>query len=106
MSETNNFMTFSEEIGGETMKLIQNIMDNNLQSKQSMFAIATTGKGKSYFIKNELYNYCKAKGYKILYLLPRKVVKEEFIKELQAENKTSVITLKLQRLKHVGFLNT
>jgi len=94
MSETNNFMTFSEEIGSETMKLIQNIMDNGLQSKKSMFAIATTGKGKSYFVKNELYNYCKAKGYKILYLLPRKVVKEEFIKELQAENKTSVITVK------------
>lgn len=109
MSETNNFMTFSEEIGSQTIKLIQNIMDNDLQSKQSMFAIAPTGKGKSYFVKNDLYDYCKSKKYKILYLLPRKVVKDEFIKELQAEKKTDVITVKAyqefeRREKHPSFL--
>lgn len=94
MSETKNFKTFSEEVGNETINLVKCIMDNGLQAKRTLFVSAPTGKGKSHFIKNLFYDYCKEKGYKILYLLPRKVVKDGFIKELQAENKTDIITVK------------
>lgn len=94
MSETDNFKTFSEEVGDETIELAKCIMDNNLQAKRTLFVSAPTGKGKSHFIKNKFYDYCKDKGYKILYLLPRKVVKDGFIKELQAENKTDIVTVK------------
>ena len=44
-----------------------------------------------------MYNYCKEHSMKILYLLPRQVVKDEFIKELQGDkeknepDKTDVI---------------
>lgn len=82
MDKTIN-LTFSEEAGEETLELINEIITGKKQDTSTMFIIAPTGKGKSYFIKNDLYNYCKEHNLKILYFLPRQVVKDEFIKELQ-----------------------
>lgn len=95
MSETNyNWLTFSEEFGEETVNLIKCIFENKEQHRANLFIDANTGKGKSYFIKGMLYEYCKENKLKMLYLLPRRIVRDEFIKELQAENKTDVITVK------------
>ena len=95
MSETNyNWLTFSEEFGEETIELIKCIFENKEQNRANLFIDANTGKGKSYFLKNMLYNFCKENKLKMLYLLPRRIVRDEFITELTAENKTDVITVK------------
>lgn len=97
MSETNNKATFSEEAGEETIKIAQYIIDNNIQETNTVLITAPTGKGKSWFIKNQLYNYCKKhkSKLKILYLLPRAVVRDEFKAELTAEHKDDIITVML-----------
>lgn len=53
---------------------------------------APTGHGKTSYIINEFYNYCKGKGYKILFLLPRSAPTEQITKD--TKNKTDVITVK------------
>lgn len=53
---------------------------------------APTGHGKTSFFINQFYNSCKAKGYKILFLLPRSAPTEQIIKN--TKNKTDVITVK------------
>jgi len=54
---------------------------------------APCGRGKSYFIKNTLYNYAKENGYKILFLIHRNNCKDQFIKELERDNKTDIIEI-------------
>lgn len=92
MSET-KMLTFSEEVGDELLQLIDTIITDKKQRTSTILNVAPTGKGKSFFIKNGLYDYCKKRNMRILYLLPRSMVKEEFMVELQAENKTDVITV-------------
>ncbi|WP_342551072.1 DEAD/DEAH box helicase family protein [Lysinibacillus sp. FSL M8-0216] len=54
---------------------------------------AGTGKGKSHFIKNELYDHAKSKGKRILFFLHRTNTLEQFEAEIAAEGKDDVIEL-------------
>lgn len=55
---------------------------------------AGTGSGKSYFIKNALYNYAKENNLKILMLLHRLNCVEQFQMELDREEKNDHLTIK------------
>lgn len=61
---------------------------------QNILITAPTGAGKSYFIKNKLYDYAVANNKKILYLLPRLDTVLQFRDEIQRGKKTDVITIK------------
>ena len=68
---------------------------------------AGTGRGKSYFIKNILYNLCKQNNNKrILMLIHRVNCKEQFIKEIVRDKKTDIIDIityqKLEYLRNKG----
>lgn len=52
---------------------------------------AQMGYGKSYFIKNRLYEIAKEKGQKIILLVHRTRCKQQFIQELEKDNKLDVI---------------
>lgn len=54
---------------------------------------ASTGAGKSYFIKNNLYAFAKAKNKKILMLIHRRNCVNQFQKEIEKDNKTDVIDI-------------
>ena len=54
---------------------------------------AGTGSGKSYFILNDLYNYCKERNLSILFLTNRDILKEQFSEEVKTEEKQDIITL-------------
>lgn len=54
---------------------------------------AGTGKGKSHFIKNELYDHAKSIGKRILFFLHRTNTLEQFEAEIAAEGKDDVIEL-------------
>ncbi|MDN4600756.1 hypothetical protein P5G61_05925 [Paenibacillus sp. F6_3S_P_1C] len=56
---------------------------------------AGTGVGKSYFIKNTLYEKAKREGTKILFLVNRKRLGEQFQHEIEKDNKTDVIDIYL-----------
>lgn len=86
--------TFSEIAGESTINLVDSLIADRQQDNYYLMAIAPTGKGKSYFIKHDLYDYCKEHGYKILYLLPRNVVVDEFKAELEEENKSDIISVR------------
>lgn len=55
---------------------------------------AGTGSGKSYFVKNILYQYAKERNQKILMLIHRKACVDQFQMELEKDKKTDVITVK------------
>ncbi len=54
---------------------------------------AGTGKGKSHFIKNDLYDHAKSRGKRILFFLHRTNMLEQFKAEIAAEGKNDVIEL-------------
>lgn len=54
---------------------------------------AGTGKGKSHFIKNELYDHAKSIGKRILFFLHRTNTLEQFEAEIATEGKDDVIEL-------------
>ena len=54
---------------------------------------AGCGTGKSYFIKNVLYDYAKENEYKILFLVHRSNCKNQFEEEIISDNKTDVIDI-------------
>lgn len=54
---------------------------------------AGTGKGKSYFVKNTLYDHAKSKGKRILFFLHRNNTIDQFKLEIEAEGKSDVIDL-------------
>lgn len=54
---------------------------------------AGTGVGKSYFVKNVLYNYAKESGQKILFLVHRSNCKNQFEEEIINDNKTDIIDI-------------
>lgn len=85
---------FSEIGGKETITKIDEIIKGNRQINEYLLLKAPTGVGKSSFAKGMLYDYCKKHNYKVLYLLPRTTVKDEFIQELQDPDKSDVITVK------------
>ena len=55
---------------------------------------AGTGKGKSHFIKNTLYDYAKQENKKILFLIHRTNCKNQFYKELKDDKKLDYIDIK------------
>lgn len=55
---------------------------------------AGTGKGKSYFIKNNLYDFAKQQNKKILMLIHRLNCIDQFKEEIKTQNKTDVIDIK------------
>ena len=55
---------------------------------------AGTGVGKSYFIKNTLFDYVKERGEKILFLIHRKNALNQFKIELENDGKLDVIDVK------------
>ncbi|QHI72675.1 DEAD/DEAH box helicase family protein [Aminipila terrae] len=55
---------------------------------------APTGAGKSHFIKNNLYDYAKAKGERILMLIHRLNCIEQFTMELEKEGKLDIIDIR------------
>ncbi|KAA0965271.1 hypothetical protein FQ087_02890 [Sporosarcina sp. ANT_H38] len=54
---------------------------------------AGTGKGKSHFVKNKLYDHVKSIGKRILFFLHRSNTLEQFKAEIAAEGKSDVIDL-------------
>lgn len=54
---------------------------------------APCGRGKSFFIKNTLYDFAKANGKKILMLLHRTNCITQFQKEIEKDNKTDFIDI-------------
>ncbi|WP_431808576.1 DEAD/DEAH box helicase family protein [Lysinibacillus sphaericus] len=54
---------------------------------------AGTGKGKSHFVKNTLYDHAKSNGKRILFFLHRNNTLDQFKLEIEAEGKTDVIDL-------------
>lgn len=54
---------------------------------------AGTGVGKSFFVKNVLYDYAKNEGAKILMLIHRKLCVEQFVMEIEADGKSDVIEI-------------
>ena len=77
--EMNNKKYISDII---TMEEIENWDDGSIINIS-----AGTGTGKSTFIKNTLYNYCRRNRMKSLMLLPRKRTKNQFKEELKKANK-------------------
>lgn len=77
--------------------------------ERAVFISASTGKGKSHFIKNKLYDYAKARDEKILLILHRKNCYMQFDDELSCEGKIDVIStityqsIEQQALGGVGF---
>lgn len=55
---------------------------------------APTGKGKSYFIMNGLYDYCKENNKKILFLTNRNLLKDQFLTSLRKEHKLDIINIR------------
>ena len=54
---------------------------------------AGTGVGKSYFIKNVLYDYAKSNNDKILFIVHRRNCKNQFINEIEEDKKSDVIKI-------------
>jgi hypothetical protein len=63
------------------------------QSGDVIIISAPCGRGKSYFIKNPLYEYVKSNGKKILMLLHRTNCIIQFQKEIEKDNKTDYIDI-------------
>lgn len=61
---------------------------------QNILITASTGAGKSYFVKNKLYEYALTNDKRILYLLPRLDTVLQFRDEIQRDRKSDVITIK------------
>jgi hypothetical protein len=63
-------------------------------NEEVIFIKAGTGVGKSYFIKNTLYEVAKAEGAKILFLIHRTNCINQFKAEVERDNKMDVIDIK------------
>lgn len=55
---------------------------------------AGTGKGKSHFIKNDLYEFAKRNNKRILMLIHRRNCTDQFLLEIKAANKEDVIDIR------------
>lgn len=65
----------------------------NWQRGDMITISAGTGKGKSHFVKNTLYDHAKSKGKRILFFLHRSNTLDQFKLEIEAEGKDDVIEL-------------
>lgn len=67
---------------------------------------AGTGAGKSYFIKNRLYDHAKKQGKRILFLIHRRNCINQFKMEIERDNKTDIIDIRTyQSLEHLYNMN-
>ncbi|WP_206207757.1 DEAD/DEAH box helicase family protein [Virgibacillus profundi] len=87
------------------MKVSNLITNDDIQNWENGDVItikAGTGKGKSYFIKNNLYNIAKNENKKILMLIHRKNCVYQFEEEIHKDKKYDVIDIKTyQHLEHL-----
>jgi len=67
---------------------------NRWETGDMVLIDAPTGKGKSYFIMNGLYDYCKKNYKKILFLTNRNLLKDQFITSLRKEHKLDIIDIR------------
>ncbi|WP_072913257.1 DNA helicase [Desulforamulus aeronauticus] len=92
------------------MKRISHIITANEVLRWSPGDIITitagTGAGKSYFIKNILYDLCKQNNKKILMLIHRINCVDQFRKEIEKDKKTDTIDIKTyQSLENSAFFD-
>ena len=62
-----NRVYFSEVGGKQTIDKIDEIIKGKRQINEYMLLNCPTGTGKSQFVKDQLYNYCKKHNYKIYF---------------------------------------
>lgn len=74
-------------------------------SGDNIVITAGTGSGKSYFVKNVLYEYAKSHNQKILLLEHRKNCKDQFVEEINQDGKQDVITTLTYQSVEVAYLN-
>ncbi|RPK23993.1 DEAD/DEAH box helicase [Paenibacillus xylanexedens] len=86
--------------GGNNVKFkrltVTDLLGNEVEQWQQGEIItieAGTGVGKSYFIKNTLYEKAKREGTKILFLVNRSRLKEQFEHELERDGKSDIISV-------------
>lgn len=82
------------QLGRKTVSDI--ITDEEIASwsyKELVTITSGTGAGKSYFVKNKLYEYAKKLGKKILMLIHRKPPAEQFALEIIRDGKSDVIDI-------------
>ena len=75
---------------------VSDVLTQHIQSWNDSDLIAVTsgtGSGKSYFIKNLLYAHAKKENRKILYLVNRKKMYDQFKAEIDQDGKTDLIDL-------------
>lgn len=94
VSKSKKEMNFTDEAGLSFILNVHSIFKNKQQDRLSLMYVAPTGKGKSYFIQNGFVEYCRDYNHKILYLVPRKALKEEFEKEIKRSHKDDVVTVR------------
>lgn len=91
------------------MKKVSDIITQKEISKWSNNDVITieagTGVGKSYFIKNILYEIAKEENKKILMLLHREKTMVQFVKEIEKDNKQDVIDIKTYQSIEYTLLN-
>jgi len=63
-----------------------------------------TGSGKSQWVKDQLYSYCKDNNKKILLLSNRSILRDQNKTEIEAENKQDIITLKNYQTLETAFI--
>lgn len=54
---------------------------------------AGTGAGKSYFVKNKLYEFAKSENKKILFFIHRSNCTDQFVDEIKKDNKNDIINI-------------
>ena len=86
-------LSFTDSVGIPFIVNARGILNNHYQDSCAFMYIAPTGKGKSFFVKNEFANFCRDCGHSILYLVPRKALKEEFEKEIVQSGQDDIITV-------------
>lgn len=67
---------------------------------------AGTGRGKSYFIKNVLYDIAKMENKKILMLIHRSNCTDQFQKEIERDKKTDIIDIETYQSLEAGSLHS
>lgn len=80
----NNFKYFSEQCGAEVISTVDAIFSRNAELLEVIFITAPCMCGKSTFIKTDLCEYARKTGRKILMLVPRTPIKQQF--EIETAN--------------------
>lgn len=83
---------------GNKVKYITDLINPSIietwHSGDAIIISAPCGRGKSYFIKNPLYEFAKANGKKILMLLHRTNCINQFEQEIEQDGKTDIIDIR------------